>query len=107
MLADVQAWLLGLGAAHGVDPLIFAAIYVGAIPLFGLSLAWLIRRLRARRPVILPLLATGGTFVSAYVYLAIAGRGLPAWVWGLMAAMLVLGLVSAVRQVRKGLRAGD
>jgi len=104
MLDDITAWLLGLGAAYGVNPVIFAAIYVGAIPVFGVSLAWLIRRLRARRPVILPMLATGTSFLSAYIYLAIAGRGLPAWVWGVMAAMVALGLWSAIRQVRRGLR---
>lgn len=107
MLADLKAWLLGLGTAYGVNPAIFAAIYVGAIPLFGLSLAWLIRRLRARRPIVVPLLATGLCFFSAYIYLALAGRGLPAWVWAAMAAMVALGLWSAIRQVRRGLRAPD
>lgn len=107
MLADARDWLLGLGAAYGVDPLIFAAIYVGAIPVFGVSLAWLIRRLRAKQPIVLPLLATGTSFLSAYIYLALAGRGLPAWVWGAMAAMVALGLWSAVRQIRRGVRDAD
>mgnify|MGYP005839816037 CR=1 FL=1 len=106
MLHEITAWLMGLGAAYGVNPVLFAAIYVGAIPLFALALAWLIRRLRARRPIILPLLATGTSFLSAYVYLAVAGRGLPAWVWFVMAAMVALGLVSALRQLRRGLRRG-
>jgi CHASE2 domain-containing sensor protein len=103
-LAEAQAWLLGLGGRYGVDPLVFAAIYVAAIPVFGASLAWLIRRLRAKRPIVLPMLATGLSFLSAYIYLAIAGRGLPAWVWAAIGALVALGLWSAVRQVRRGIR---
>ena len=30
----IQNWFLGLGAEYGVNPFIFGAIYVGAIPFF-------------------------------------------------------------------------
>ncbi len=57
--ADIGVWFLGLGSKYGVDPVIFGGIYVGAIPFFSLSIAWLVRNLRNKRPVIAPLLAAG------------------------------------------------
>ena len=98
--ADIGVWFLGLGAKYGVDPFIFGGIYVGAIPFFTLSIAWLIRNLRRKRPVIAPLLASGFFFISAYLYLLIAGKNIPAWVYVFIVALLSLGAWSTVRNVR-------
>lgn len=99
--AAAKAWFLGLGAQYGVDPLIFGAIYVGAIPFFLLFSAWTVRRLRAGRPATVPIIGTGVSFVSAYLYLAVAGRNIPWWVWAVLAAFVAAGAWSAVRDVRK------
>lgn len=97
----VQAWFLGLGAAYGVNPLIFGAIYVGAIPVFLFASAWTVRRLRAGRPATVPILLTGFAFVSAYLYLAAVGRNIPWWVWAALAAFIAAGAWSAVRDLRR------
>ncbi|RMH70091.1 MAG: hypothetical protein D6685_00520 [Bacteroidetes bacterium] len=97
----LQDWFLGLGAQYGVNPLLFGAIYVGAIPFFTLSLAWLVRNLRQQKPVVLPILSAGFCFVSAYLYLLIAGRNIPWWVYGVVAALIAFGSCSAVRKVRR------
>ena len=96
----LRDWFLGLGAAYGVDPLVFGAIYVGAIPFFALSTAWLVRSARAGRSVVLPALAAGFFFVSAYLYLIVAGRNVPGWVYAFVAVLVVGGAWSAVRSVR-------
>ena len=96
-----KAWFLGLGAKYGVDPLVFGAIYVGAIPFFLLFSAWTVRRLRAGRSATVPILGTGLSFVSAYLYLAAVGRGIPWWVWVTLAVFIVAGAWSAVRDVRR------
>ena len=102
-LAAVQAWVMGLGGRYGVDPLVFGAIYVGAIPFFLLFTGLAIRRLRAGKPAVLPILAAGLCFVSAYLYLAIVGRGIPVWVWGFLGVLLGYGAWSAIRDFRKKL----
>ena len=104
MFADLRDWFLGLGAEYGVDPLIFGAIYVGAIPLFFLSLAWLGRNVRAGKSPVLPVLATGACFVSAYVYLIVAGENVPAWVYAFVAALVAFGAWSTVRSIQSTIR---
>jgi hypothetical protein len=102
-LASAQAWVMGLGAQYGVNPLIFGAIYIGAIPFFLLFTGIAIKRLRAGQSAVVPILAAGLCFVSAYIYLAIVGRGIPLWVWGFLGALIAYGAWSAVRDFRKKL----
>ena len=91
MLADLNQWFLSLGEQYGVNPYIFGAIYVGAIPFFLASIAWLVKRARAGRSTVLPTMLAGFFFVSAYLYLAIAGRNIPVWVWIFLAALVAYG----------------
>jgi len=95
-------WFLSLGDQYGVDPIIFGVIYVGAIPFFTISLGWLIRNLRQKKPIVLPTLATGFFFISAYLYLLIAGENIPLWVYGFVAAMVALGVYSTAQKIRTG-----
>ena len=104
MFDPLRDWFLGLGAEYGVDPLVFGAIYVGAIPLFFLSLAWLGRSVRAGRSPVLPVLAAGACFVSAYVYLIVAGENVPGWVYGFVAVLVAFGAWSTVRSIRRTIR---
>lgn len=65
-LLDLKDWFIGLGEQYNVNPIIFGSIYVGAVPFFLLSLRWLVKRLKQRKPIVIPLLLTGFFFVSAY-----------------------------------------
>lgn len=98
---DVHDWFFGLGERYGVDPLVFGAIYVGAIPFFLLSIGWLVRRVRRGRSIVVPVLCAGFCFVSAYLYLAIVGHDIPLWVWALLGVLIAYGIVSTVRDVRR------
>jgi len=94
-------WFFSLGAQYGVDPVIFGAINLGAIPFFWASVAWLVRNRRRGRPVVLPVLAMGGCVLSSYVYLFVAGENLPVWVYALAIGLLGYSASSAVRTVRQ------
>ena len=100
MWESVREWFFGLGAAYGVDPIVFGAIYVGAIPFFTICLAWTVRNLRRKRSAALPAFLTGFFFLSAYLYLLVAGQNIPAWVYALIAALVLFGAWSTVRKVR-------
>lgn len=97
-------WLLSLGDEYGVDPVVYAVIYVAAAPLFFGSLAWLVRRLRSHRSTALPLASTALFFSAPTLYVVIAGRNLPAWVYAVLIGLAVLGAAMAVRKVRAQLR---
>ena len=105
MLQAINEWILGLGAEYGVNPYIFAAIYVGAIPFFLASIAWLVKRARAHRSTVVPTLCAGFCFVSAYIYLAIAGENIPLWVWIFLGVLVVYGAWSTVRDTRRKIAA--
>ncbi|APE28897.1 hypothetical protein [Aurantiacibacter gangjinensis] len=101
MLEAINQWILGLGAEYGVNPYIFGAIYIGAIPFFIASIGWLVKRARAGQSTVLPTMMAGFFFVSAYLYLALVGENIPVWVWIFLAALVVYGAWSQVRQTRK------
>ena len=100
-------WFLSLGESYGVNPFIFGGIYVGAIPFFSLSIAWLIRNYRRGKSIVAPALIATFFFISAYIYLIIAGRNVPVWVYGVVVLMVVYGAYSTVRSVRKKIAAAD
>ena len=94
-------WFLGLGVEYGVNPVIFGSLYVGSIPFFTLSLGWVIKNLRQGKPIAIPLLLTGIFFISAYLYLVIVGKNIPVWVYLVIIAMTLFGIVTVVKKVRR------
>lgn len=98
---SAHQWILNLGAEYGVNPYIFGAIYVGAIPFFLLSVGWLVRRARAGRSTVVPMMCAGLCFVSAYLYLAVVGRNIPVWVWIFLAVLVGYGAFSSIRDTRR------
>ena len=96
----MKEWFMGLGEAYHVNPIIFGSIYVGAIPFFFLSLRWLVKSIKRKTSVVIPVLLTGFFFVSAYLYLIIAGRNIPLWVYFFIAAMVIYGVYSTIKKVR-------
>ena len=105
MLDSAHLWFLSLGEQYGVNPYIFGAIYVGAIPFFLGSIAWLVKRARAGRSTLLPTVLAGFFFVSAYLYLAVVGRNIPVWVWIFLAALVLYGAWTTVRDTRRKIAA--
>ncbi len=101
MLEAINEWILAQGAQYGVNPYIFVAIYVGAIPCFLASVAWLVKRARAGQSTVLPTMVAGFFFVSAYLYLGIFGQDIPVWVWIFLAALIAYGAFSTIRDTRK------
>ncbi len=92
---------LSLGEKYNVNPFIFGGIYLGAIPFFFLSLFWTIKNIRNKKSFVLPALLTGLFFISAYLYLLIAGRNIPLWVYFFIGIMVVYGIYSTVNKIKK------
>ena len=93
-------WFKSLGDEYGVNPIIFGSIYVGAIPFFTICIGWLVRNLRRKKSIVLPALSASFFFISAYLYLLVAGRNIPLWVYGVIAAMVAFGVYSTIKKIR-------
>lgn len=105
MWDDLVTWLMSLGEEYGVDPVVYAVIYVASAPLFFGSMAWLIRSIRRGRSFLVPAACTALSFSAPTLYVFIAGRNLPAWVYALLVGLAIVGAVSAGRRIRARLRA--
>jgi hypothetical protein len=101
---DLIGWLDGLGDDYGVDPLVYAVLYVGSAPPFFASLAWLIRRLRRREDWLVPGASTAVFFSLPSLYVLVAGRNLPWWLYAVLIGLAAFGAVGALRRARTALR---
>ncbi|HKJ44814.1 MAG TPA: hypothetical protein VJ991_03210 [Balneolales bacterium] len=99
----IKQWLVQLAGKYNVNPIIFGSIYLGAIPFFTASVAWLIRNIRKKKTIILPAFCTGLTFTSAYIYLIIVGRDVPFWVYIIIGIMILYGIYTTYRKIKKQL----
>lgn len=93
-------WFLSLGKKYNVNPLVFGGIYVGAIPFFTASVAWLVRNYRNGKSIVVPVLFAGFFFVSAYLYLIFVGRNVPLWVYGFVVGLIVFGAISTIKKIK-------
>ncbi len=99
-IESFSTWFFSLSENYGVNPFIFGGIYIGAIPFFTISVAWIVRNYKRGMSIVLPVLFTSFFFVSAYLYLMIAGENVPYWVYLIVIAMLVYGGWSTYRKVK-------
>lgn len=100
MWTTATDWFWGLGDQYGVNPILFGSIYVGAIPLFTLSIAWLIKAKRERKSLLWPTLSAGFWFVSSYLYLFIAGTNIPWWVYATVIGLVAYAAIATFQKIR-------
>lgn len=103
----IKVWFLSLGTKYNVNPWLFGGIYVGAIPFFTISLGWLIKRIKKKESVVLPALSAGFFFISAYLYLIVAGENVPWWVYGFVMLLLIYGAHSTIKKIKKQVEIKD
>lgn len=94
-----------MGRAHGVDPLVFAVLYLAHHPLFWGTMAWLAYRVRKRRPIVLQVILGTFFWLMPYLYILVFGHGLPLWIYGAVAVILIVGGRHAFLEFRKRLAA--
>jgi hypothetical protein len=107
MWDEVLTWLASLGEDYGVDPLIYAILYVGAAPFFFGSLAWLIRSIRRRKSLVAPAISTAFSFSLPTLYVFVAGRGLPWWIYATLVGLAVIGGIGVAGRIGAALRRSD
>jgi len=99
-----KEWFLSLGEKYNVNPFIFGGIYLGAIPFFFISLYSTVKNIKNKKSIVLPVLLTGFFFISAYLYLIIAGKNIPVWVYVFIGLMVGYGIYSTVNKIKKKMK---
>lgn len=94
-------WFFSLGNKYGVNPIVFGSIYLGAIPFFTICVAWIIRNIRQKKSIVLPTILAGLFIISAYLYLIIAGKNIPFWVYGIIIILVLYAAYSTIKKIRK------
>ena len=94
-------WFMSLGEDYGVNPLIFGVIYVGAIPFFSLSVIWLGYNFKRGVSIGLPAISATFFFISAYLYLIIAGENVPWWVYLIILILVSVGGWFTIKKVKR------
>ncbi len=107
LVHTVTTWLeaqMKVARDHfGVDPVVFIVLLLGMSPVFYYSIYRMVRAVAKRRASEITLWSTLFLFSTAapYLYVLVAGRNLPWWVYILAALILGQGIYSLVRRLRK------
>lgn len=101
-------WLAAISTiadSYGVNLIIFATIYIGAIPVFWVGVAWIVRNLHKKVSITIPVLFTGVVTISSYLYVIAVGNNVPVWVYAVIGALIVYGMVALAMNIRTKLNA--
>ncbi|RAJ20868.1 hypothetical protein [Pedobacter cryoconitis] len=77
----IKDYLFHQANLHQVDPWLFGSLYLLSKVLFLLFLGWAIKKLRAKKSILLPLLFAALGYSLPYLYLIIAGKNIPLWIY--------------------------
>jgi len=102
----LMEWVDRIAETYHINPFVFGVIYFGAMPLFMASLWWLMRCLKRRQKMLWPTLSTGFWFCSSYLYIVVAGRNIPWWIYLVVAVALSYGSLLVYRSIRRRVEAG-
>jgi hypothetical protein len=84
-------WVIALGEKHEVDPLLLGTLYFASKVCFITFIGWVIKNLKSKKAIMMPLLLASVSFSMPYLYLIIAGRNIPVWVYMFIALMFAYG----------------
>jgi hypothetical protein len=103
MIEYVQSWLAGIQRNYGVNPYVFAAIYLVCVIPFWVSIYKIIAGLKHKRygQITTFSLVLGVTILAPFVYVALFGRNLPVWFWAVAVAVVSYSAYSVLQRIKK------
>ena len=99
MVSDWFDSIISLGMMYGVDPVVFAILYVAGIPLFFAVAAWMAHRYWQAKPIVLQVCLLGYLLVQPYLYVVLFGSMVPLWVYGVIVLLLAVGFWGLYQRV--------
>jgi len=102
MFGKLQLWFTQIQANHGVNPIIFAVIYFAGVIPFWLAIYKIIAGLRNKNLFQVRTfgIILGIVIIAPFIYVALFGRNLPFWFWGIAALLIGYSAFSALRRIK-------
>ena len=101
MWQAIKQYYTILGQKYHVDPVIFVGIHVIATPLFLAAVAWILYNHKKGKSILLPALTAALVFNAANIYLIIAGRNVPFWIYLIIGITTIVSSYFSIRKIQK------
>ncbi|MEW6039907.1 MAG: hypothetical protein AB1633_00100 [Elusimicrobiota bacterium] len=100
---SIGMWLSNIEKSYSVNPYIFGIIYLITVPPFWFSVYKVVDSLKKKsmEKVLLWSMSLALCILAPFIYVAIFGRNLPGWFWGVIIAVICLSAVSVLREIKK------
>ncbi|MBO6535079.1 MAG: hypothetical protein JJ966_02575 [Balneolaceae bacterium] len=99
-LLTVWESVIELGEQHNVNPFLFAVLYVGSIPPYLGSMAWIVRNHRRQKPINIPVISTLFFFIMPALYVLIFGRNVAWWVYVIVVILIVYSTFTLSKKIQ-------
>jgi hypothetical protein len=96
----IKDWIVALGEKHDVDPLLLGCLYLVSKVSLVIFIGVVIKNLRAKKAIVLPLLLASVSFCIPYLYLVIAGRNISVWVYVFIVLVFVYSGYSIWKKIK-------
>lgn len=93
-----------IGEKFSVNPVVFVSIHIVATPLFILAAGWIVQAYRRKKSILLPAVTAVFVFNAANIYLIVAGKNIPWWVYAFVATTTGVSGYFSFRKIQNRLR---
>lgn len=97
----IKNYLFHQAELHQVAPFLFGALYLLSKILFLIFLGWAIKNLRKKSSILFPLLFAALGYSLPYIYLIVAGKNIPVWVYIIISSIYITSGLSIRAKLRR------
>ena len=101
---EIWQTILDMGEKHNVNPIVFAILYVGSIPPYLASIAWVVKNVRNKKSLPAPIISTLFFFIVPSLYILVFGEDVAWWIYVVVVLMVVYGAFATIQKIKRELR---
>jgi len=104
LIEIISSYIYSISDEYGVNPLIFAFLYFSTVPLFWISVVYLGKHIKQKKPLVMPLAGIAVSQLLCYIYLFSAGHDLPIWAYAIATFLIIYTLYMTWLGINKKLK---
>jgi FtsH-binding integral membrane protein len=97
----IKDYLFQQAALHQLDPWLFLVLYLMSKLLFLIFIGRAVKNIRQKRPYLLPSLFAALGYSLPYLYMIIAGKNIPLWIFGVITVIYLCSGWSIYTKLRE------